>query len=1643
MRVFYGYSFTAWLHGNALPAHGQVQQFAVGNGVHRVICAACSTQLDQHGTPALDHQCVLLQPQGQTRIDFRRTIGHLQNRHGDCPLLPVDIVPERFTRQRLPVVFHRQTADLLQVPGNVQRTADGEVCLGDVGSILPGHVGGFDDRQQCVQMRRTGDHARQQFRHTGFDIRLITRLPDLAGRTFQQLVKLEAQCSEVRTEVCHVTTGVQLIATATQEPARCTTPQTHQLVHQRQLDFGRNLVVQCLDLTEPVRQVEDVTHDHVGTGHRSSAHAGRLFEPLHEGDAHVVDQIVGDLRADDLALQAMAAHGRGKLGAQRRRERGFHITRQIVVIRHTGFQQRFLKVDLAVRDQHRQLGTTQALLGRNPLGNLLFSRQELDGAIKLATRLQVTHQTLVFGNPLVSATGCQRQRLGLLVVVAQHQVADFVGHAFEQLIALLLGHVTGLHHFVEQDLDVHFVIGAVHTARVVDEVGVGRAAIEAELDTAQLGHAQVAALAHNLATQLVAVDAQRIVGLVADISVRLIAGLHVGADTAVPQQIDRCLEQSVQQFGRGQLVSLDVEARLHLFGDGDTFQAAREDPAASGHDAGVVVGPGRARQIEQALTLCKAGGRVRIRIDEDVQVIERCDQLQLVRHQQAVAEHVTGHVADTDHADAVLLHIDVAFTEVTLHAHPCALGGDAHLLVIVTGRTTGSEGVAQPEAVVDGNAVGDVGERCRALVGGHHQIRVIIVMTHDVDRRHQRALLKVVGDVQQPGDEDAVASDCLGLHFVAVAGGRQATRHEAALGTYRHNDRVLNLLGFYQAQHFGTEVFLAVRPAQAATRHVAEAQMHAFDTRRINEDFKLGHRLGQFGNQARVELEAEIALALPVGIGLIEVGPQRGFDQVQITTQDAVFVEHLHVVQRSQNRLFQTQLLVVEIVGTQLARQIEAGLEQTRQLAGDVGVIVQRGGDVTQVKAQTNLLQITRIGTQQRHIAPRQAGGEHQTVESIVFGIAAHDVHERILEGVIELLDIEVQSFAVGKGEIVNPELATVGMVQAVRKLAQHAQAKVFQNRQHVGQRQRCVGVIQLAMQLLAATGQWLVEAHHQRIGFAEAQYVLHVDDCRMRRKALAVARREAFREVGQHVGAVGFTEAFDHQTGVVVLPRTARLNNFVFQLGDVDVQVDLRVYAQNQLHTRQHRFREERPELAIAGLEAVHQDLLDLLAYFGGIHVARHISQAVAEAAVRVLAQEHANLVALLNLHDGHDRGEQFVHRRLEKVVTRQYFDHLRQFLAQVRLGVETGATLDLGDLATDVRNLPHALAIHRRGVQAHETTFFDDLARRVDLTDRNVIRVRRTVHAAWMRRLGKRQQHRFLQVFHRVIFDVQFFAGQAGAQQAGQPEEGRLVVHQLAAFGVVAHFELFVTEEGEVVVHQPLQEDLDLGLFLDIGVGLVGIDTGQQLMQTRFHRPEIFDDGAYFAKYLLQLARQHVQLADVGAAVDLQVHQRFLQHVVASGALGQQLKQFASSPATHAQHGGLQGVDAIAAAVQLGTYGVDQKRKIMMQHFNGSMSRLPAVALVIGVVDPDLRVSMFETLQQAPRGQGAACQVGEPPLGEFVERNDAEELLGKQRHLWQCLFADVLSQCRLQLMLEVGLAGCGEERHLWYSALAFIGEA
>ncbi|MDT4802000.1 hypothetical protein FQZ97_347150 [compost metagenome] len=612
-----------------------------------------------------------------------------------------------------------------------------------------------------------------------------------------------------------------------------------------------------------------------------------------------------------------------------------------------------------------------------------------------------------------------------------------------------------------------------------------------------------------------------------------------------------------------------------------------------------------------------------------------------------------------------------------------------------------------------------------------------------------------------------------------------------------------------------------------------------------------------------------------------------------------------------------------------------------------------------------------------------------------------------------------------------DPEFAAVLLLQAVGELAEHAQAEVLEDRQHVRQRQRRVGVVQLAVQLLAVAGQRLVEAHHQRAGVGQAEQVLHVDHRRGRGEALAVAGREALREIRQHAGALGLAETLDHQPGVVVLPRAAGLDHLALELLGIDVQLGLRIDAQDELHTRQHRLGEVGPELAITGLQALDQYLLDAQAGLGGIHVARHVGQRIDEAAVGVHAQEHAQLVALLDLHDGHHGAEQFIHRGLEQVIARQHLEHLLQFLAQVALGVEAGAAEHLVHLAADIGDAPHALGVHRGGVDAEEAALLDHLALGVEGADRHEVRVGRTMHAAGHGGLGEGQQHRLAQVAHRIGLDVQVVLAEAGAQTLGQAQQRALVILDIAAVGLLVDGEFLVAEEGEVVVQQPLEEHLDLGQFGLVHLELGLAQPGQQFLGLGLHRQEVDDRQAHVAEHLQQAALQAAQLAVAGAAVDLQEDQRLLRHVLAGAALGQDLQQLALLVAAHAEHAVLQGVDAVAATVHLHAHRIDQERDVRVQHLDRGVGRLPAVLLVVRVEHLHLRLRRLEALHQPPGRQGAADQVGQPSLGEFVESDDAEELFGEQRHLWQRLFADVLSQSRLQLMLEVGFAGHGEERH------------
>src|SRR3546814_343297 len=125
------------------------------------------------------------------------------------------------------------------------------------------------------------------------------------------------------------------------------------------------------------------------------------------------------------------------------------------------------------------------------------------------------------------------------------------------------------------------------------------------------------------------------------------------------------------------------------------------------------------------------------------------DQTRLLRAQHAVAEHVAAHVADADRSEWLNLNIRAQFTKVALHALPGAARGDAHFLVVVAGAATGRKCITKPETIFVGNPIGDVGKRGRAFIGRDHQIRIIVVETHDISRRHDVIADAVVGDIEQ------------------------------------------------------------------------------------------------------------------------------------------------------------------------------------------------------------------------------------------------------------------------------------------------------------------------------------------------------------------------------------------------------------------------------------------------------------------------------------------------------------------------------------------------------------------------------------------------------------------------------------------------------------------------------------------------------------------------------------------------------------------------------------------------------------------------------------------------------------------------------------------------------------------------------
>ena len=352
---------------------------------------------------------------------------------------------------------------------------------------------------------------------------------------------------------------------------------------------------ECLDLFPQRHHIEHIAHRDPGTGYLHHAHARVFSDAMIEGDTRDVHHLVAHLGGDDLAPQAVLLDGSTEPLAQRGREIGPQCRCQVGVVGHVRRHQQVDVGELRIGQQHGELGSGEPAAHGLALSDLLVGGQELERPVDPAVgleRMEVASVHVHHGKGLFAGNGKGER---LRHVVGQHHVPHVVGHRHQEFIACLGGERSRCHGRREKDLDVHLVVAAIDARGVVDGIGVDESTGQRVFDAPALGEPQVAALGHHATAQVGTIHTHRIVGTIAHLGVRLGGGLHVGADSTVPEQVDWGAQDGRDQFGRGERRDIGSEGTSSLGRQVDALQRSRIHTAARGDERGVVVGPTAAR----------------------------------------------------------------------------------------------------------------------------------------------------------------------------------------------------------------------------------------------------------------------------------------------------------------------------------------------------------------------------------------------------------------------------------------------------------------------------------------------------------------------------------------------------------------------------------------------------------------------------------------------------------------------------------------------------------------------------------------------------------------------------------------------------------------------------------------------------------------------------------------------------------------------------------------------------------------------------------------------------------------------------------------------------------------------------------------
>jgi hypothetical protein len=366
-----------------------------------------------------------------------------------------------------------------------------------------------------------------------------------------------------------------------------------------------------------------------------------------------------------------------------------------------------------------------------------------------------------------------------------------------------------------------------------------------------------------------------------------------------------------------------------------------------------------------------------------VAVIEGGQQSRPARQQHAVAEHIAGHIADAHHGVRIALRIDAEVGEVVLHAFPRAAGGDAVLLVVVALGPARGERVAQPEVARHRNLVGRVREVGGALVGRHHEVRIVAIEPVHPHRRDRVAVrIQVVGHVEEARHEDPILLVRQGTRLAGRESG--SPQDEATLGADGHDQPVLQHLGHHQPEDLDAQVVRAVAPAQAPARHRPAPQVDAQELGRVHHDLPVGHHARELLDLTRGQLEDD---AVGRGRRREEVGPDGRLDEIAETGERAVLVQGGDPIAIRLEAGAQL-LLVVAAPGLR-ARGVVAHLEVPDQEAHGQRVLEHHLAQEWPRQRPLDLHEVLDVCAQQIDLAPVETGAEHEPIQGV-----ARDVPE-------------------------------------------------------------------------------------------------------------------------------------------------------------------------------------------------------------------------------------------------------------------------------------------------------------------------------------------------------------------------------------------------------------------------------------------------------------------------------------------------------------------------------------------------------------------------------------------------------------------------------------------------------------------------